>query len=659
MTSRDPSATGGWRSVADEFTRDRHGLALWLGLLCWFGLTWRVGFFIQDSYAVANALVALADGHLYLTELRYSLTVGSQPGLHRVDGLLYGRNYGQVALAVPLVWLLEGLSVAVAPRILLAAVWSGLGLGLVATVSRLPSVDTERTRRVGGLVVALLFVGSVLTATDLPRERLALAALQLSTMAVAAAGCVGLYRLVRLWHGRRVGLAAGAVLGLATPVGFWATIPKRHALVGTLVVWAVYAFAVSRRASGTKARRARAAAYALGGLVAWVHAFEAFFLVTTLGAVDLLTARSTGPRTVAAVGVALLVVATPMLATNYAISGNPVEPPRLLPDAEAGSEVPTPRGGDGGTGGGTDGGATGTPGGGGTEAPASGDTATPGSGDTGPPGGGSDPSLLDSVREAAGPATAIAEESVIEGVGVLGQPERVWHIFVRSGHVPGLRYELNDHAVIDLALLEATPLLGALAVFPVLAGRRVSRSGDELLGTLDPRSWPARRQTDLLVAAVAVVLAVVYLPRLPLFSQLTVRYIHPVVPLAVYGVARLPAVRRAADRRPRSLAAAFLAAVGAALAVVLAGIVGLDLALGEAVQYHALLNLATATVCAVVVTGRSVVPDRVSGRAVPVALALPAGFGTAYVLLAGLVYFRYGSYAFDLVRIVAGTLPGL
>ena len=46
----------GLRTVGRWLFRDRQGLALWLGLLCWFGLTWRVGFFIQDTYAVANAL---------------------------------------------------------------------------------------------------------------------------------------------------------------------------------------------------------------------------------------------------------------------------------------------------------------------------------------------------------------------------------------------------------------------------------------------------------------------------------------------------------------------------------------------------------------------------------------------------------------------------
>jgi hypothetical protein len=36
-----------------------------------------------------------------------------------------------------------------------------------------------------------------------------------------------------------------------------------------------------------------------------------------------------------------------------------------------------------------------------------------------------------------------------------------------------------------------------------------------------------------------------------------------------------------------------------------------------------------------------------------------AGFTAAYLLLAGLVYFRYGTYAFDLVGVAADALPAL
>ncbi|MBX0322829.1 hypothetical protein EGH21_07270 [Halomicroarcula sp. F13] len=657
------------RTAARWAFADRYGLVLWLGLLCWFGLTWRVGVFIQDTYATANTLVALADGQLHVTEIRYSLTLGSQPGLHRYDGLLYGRNYGQLALAVPLVWALEGVATVVDPRLLLAGLWAGLGLAFVTQVGRLDGVDRERTVTAGSVVVALLFAGSVLTATNLDPDRLALAAYQLSTMAAAATAGLLLYRLVADWHGRRIGLAAGAALGLATPVGFWATIPKRHTLVAALVLATVYAFAVSRRTDGRTALRARAAAYAFAGAITWVHAFEAFFVVGVLGIVDLLTARSNRPRDLLVVGLVLLLAATPMLATNYAISGNPAEPPRLLPNVDGGDVEfsPDTDGGADGSGG-TDGANSGTDGG-------SGSTGSGGDGTSGTQDGESartppdtDPvgsfveSTVDTASSTAGavePIWTFAGGAVADGVDTLDEPARLSHVFVRSGHVPGVSYRLNDYEVIELTLLEATPILGALLAVPVLAGRRLTGVTFDSLRPPDPRTLSPRRQTDSLVVALAVVLTVVYLPRLPLFSQLTVRYLHPVVPLAVYGVCRVPAVRTAVVDETAWLWRAYVGSLLLAVTVVLGGIVGLGLALGEAVQYHALWNLAAATVCALAVVGRTLAPERVTTRTVAAGLALPAGFTTAFLALSGLVYFEYGTYAFDLVRVVADLLPTL
>ncbi|MFC7027039.1 hypothetical protein ACFQH8_05085 [Halomicroarcula sp. GCM10025710] len=69
---------------------------------------------------------------------------------------------------MPFVWLLEGLSVLADPRLLLAGLWSGLGLVLVDQTSRLPHFDRTRTLTAGSLAVAVLFTGTLLTATDLP-----------------------------------------------------------------------------------------------------------------------------------------------------------------------------------------------------------------------------------------------------------------------------------------------------------------------------------------------------------------------------------------------------------------------------------------------------------------------------------------------------------
>jgi uncharacterized membrane protein YgcG len=628
---------------------DRLGLALWLALLLWLGLTWRIGFFIQDTYATANTLVALSNGQLQVTELRYSITFASQPGLHQYDGALYGRNYGQLVFAVPFVWALETLSVAVDPRLLLAGLWAGVGLALVGTASELVPFDGRRTRTAGAVVVTVVFLASVATATNLPRARLALVAYQLSTMVAAATAALVVYRLLWALQDRRLGLVAGVALGVATPVGFWATLPKRHTLVATLVLGAVYAFAVSRQREGWAALRARAGAYALAGLITWTHAFEALFVVSVLGVVDLATARPNGLRQLAVVALALSVAITPMAATNYAISGNPAEPPRLLPavgtDVEFAPSPAVPDGGGsaGGTGSGEAGGGAGGTGDGGTS-------------DGG--GGLPVPDIVGVVQGAVGTISTFAGGEAVAGVRALDDTDRLWHTFVRSGTVPSVGYEPNDYEPIDLALLEAMPLLGALLALPALLGRRLRRFGERSLGEFDPRKLTPARQTDLLVATLAVVLTIIYLPRLPLYSMLTVRYIHPVVPLALYGICRIPVVGGATTDL-RWLGTAYLGSLAVALVVLLGGITGLGLAVGEAVQYNALWNLAAATLCAGVVLGRTVWSDRVSARAVAVGLAVPAGFITAYLLLSGLVYFRYGSYAFDVVRVVAEFLPAL
>jgi len=247
--------------------------------------------------------------------------------------------------------------------------------------------------------------------------------------------------------------------------------------------------------------------------------------------------------------------------------------------------------------------------------------------------------------------------NLASGLAVLTMPERLWHTFVRSGTIPNVRYVTNGYETVELALLEAMPILGALAVLPVLVARRLRALADRSAQDFDPRRWTATRQTDLLVVSLAVVLTVVYLPRLPLHSMLTVRYLHPVVALGAYGVCRLPAVR-AGVSASRWLATAFLASLFLALAVLLGGITGFDLAVGEAVQYTALWNLAAATVCGAAVVGWTV-SDRVPDRAVAAGLALPAGFAAGYLLMSGFVYFRYGGYAFDLVRLLADTLPTL
>ncbi|MFC6975184.1 hypothetical protein ACFQL1_11835 [Halomicroarcula sp. GCM10025709] len=229
---------------------------------------------------------------------------------------------------------------------LLVGLWSlavaGLSYGVGSVLGR---------RRAGvllgtGLGVAL-FVGNLAVATPLPARWLPMLALQTTTALAAAAVAVVAYRLGTAVSTRRVGVAMGVVAAVGTPVGFWATIPKRHSVSALVVVLAMYTLYRSRAATSHRhARRFRALTYAWVGAAAWVHAAEGLILLLAVAAVDLPTARSNRPRDLAVVGATLFASLLPFFLTNWLIAGNPVEPPRLLPSYDG--DVLSPAATDGG-----------------------------------------------------------------------------------------------------------------------------------------------------------------------------------------------------------------------------------------------------------------------------------------------------------------------
>ena len=630
---------------------DGVGVTLWLAVVVLLALSWRVGFFITDTYPIANAVANLADGRLAMTppDFQYSLTLGTQPGLHEYGGRFYARNYGQVVAALPFLWLLEGASAVAPPRLVLAGGWA---LGVVGLGRRLAARFDRRWLRLVAVVVASAwFAAAVVFATALDRSQLPLVALQLSTLAAAGLVAVSCYRLVGAFHDRRVAVAAGVALALATPVGFWATIPKRHVLVTALVFGSVFAFARSRQLDGRASHVAHGLAYGALGLVAWVHAFEGFFLTTALFAVDFLTEPRKSRRRLAVAGGIFALSVLPMAATNVLINGNPLRPPRLLPGVGPESVELAPTGGP--ESGGGDGG-----------------SGTAGDGVGADPTGGGDSTqrtLLDELFGLLSPLFVLmtlaetvltqlvfignyAVAAVSDGVTAAGEHERLWEIFVRRGNSASLS-GVNDYEPIDLSVVESTPIVGTLLALPAVAAVHLRRHG-VAVSRLGPR-----RQTDLLVASYVVVLTVVYLPRLPLFSQLTVRYLLPVIALASYCPFRLPAVREAVTGAPRTIAGVYAGTVLAGPVLFAVVLAALDPALGEAIQFHALVGLCIAAVAAVLVVGRTLAPARVSPRSVAVGVALAGGATTVYLSLASVEYFAYGPFAFDVAGRIARLVP--
>ncbi len=598
---------------------DHLGLCIFLVGALFLALTWRVGFFIVDSRTVANLAASVAGGSLAVVEMPYSLTAGAQPGLVEVGGEYFGRNYGQVYLSLPFVWGFEIIGSLVPSRLLLAGCWS---LGVVALGRMAGHVLGRPTLSAAGALTGIaataLAVGA-LTPIDRFDEHAALLGLQATTVIVAAAGGTVLYRLLRKVEGPRVAVAGGLGLVLATPIGFWGPIPKRHVFTATLLLLACLGFAHSHGATARRRTVGRAGAYGAIGLLSSIHAFEAAFAFAVLLPFDIAVHRRASLRSHAIVGVVFIIAAMPMFLTNLAIAGDPLGVPRTLPDATSGPTVVP----DGGV----------TP----KDIGGPGETALE-SGDRGALGRllGFGATLLWIAR--------FMLDSVGAGLAVLFRPSVLFHTFVRSGWIPGVDYAVNGWEAVELALFEAFPLAASVLSVPVLVGTGVRNRW---------REWDLHA-VDGFACAIAAVFVLVYLPRLPLHSMITLRYVVPAMGLVAYLVCRLPPVSAALSGHPWTTTGAYaVTAIAVGLVLLLAGVV-LDPATGEAIQLHGLVGLTVAAVTGLTVTGTAVGG---SERMVAIVVGIAGGVTTVFLLSASVWQFQYAPYALDHVRLIAESLP--
>lgn len=589
---------------------DRRGLALFLCGLCFFGLYWRMGIYITDGSAIANTLVNVAEGRVVLTEVPYGSGLDA-PGTYVGNRGPVGRNYGIVTLAVPVLYALQGLGAVFDLGVVLIGVWSLALVGAATTVGRL--VEREWVVVGGSVLAAVAFVANVALATPVAPTLYPILALQIVGMLAAALAGVFCYRLVACLHGRRIGVAAGAAVLVATPIAFWAALLKRHSFTVLCVSAALYALARSRTAvEATKTRRFRALAYVPVALLAWIHAAEALLLFVPLVVVDLATADHNDRRTLAVIAGTFALSLVPFFLTNVLVSGNPVEPPRMLPSYSTVQGLDLSSGG-----------------GGGLDIPI--------------------PLVGGLLRIATKFASLLGEGAVV----ALTEPGRWFRTFLRGGYIPAVASEDGLQAI-RLTVLESAPVLAGFAAVPVAAGLWLRRRGRTAIKSY-LRS-PAG-VVDTVALASGLLFVFLFLPRLPLHAQVTVRYLHPLFLLGVYGLVRLPAVRSAVTSYWRTAGLAFAGTVVVGGQLVVIALIAIDTGLGEAVQFHALLALATATVLAVWAIARTL-SDTVPERAGATLLSVTAGTGTIFILLSGIEYFAYaGEFALPVVRWLSAALP--
>ncbi len=625
------------RAVGRRVFGDRLGLVLFLATLCFVTLTWRAGVFINDNFTLVRGLEALSHGRVWLD------TTGPDafgaPGTNTRDGYVYGRNYGQLVLSLPALWVLQAVDSVVNLHVALVAGWHLLALALAVQVSRL--TDYERPVLYGGtgLVVASFLANAALVRTFADAS-LAVLALQLTAAVAAGLVAVFCYRLLRRRHGTAVGLFAGAGVVVATPIGLWATIPKRHVFSALVLVGVLYAFARSRDADAAPTVSGlgpvpvyRAGAYALVGLFTTIHAAEALFVFGALLLVDIPTAPANDRRTLAMVFGAFALSLVPLLVTNSLVTGELLRPPRAMDDSGLTSPTQENLGGGGSGGGGSGGG--------------SGSGVSSGSNTGGGDGASSIGGRLEEflVGLGAGPVGVIVREVLDITTGSLAEltnTESLLRTYVSSS-VDGIRQDAR-FVGINLSLLEAAPLLGATvgAVVGALTG-----GVERLRKSLDA--------TTALALLFVVGFVLIYNGRLPLNTQVTVRYLLVLYPLGVVLLAGTAPVRRLLETHRSPLLWSYGAGVALGGQLLLAYFVVGQYAVGEAARVHALLGFGLGV--AVAVASLVSVVDRRADPVAAVALGLAAAAGTVFLLLAGLSHFAFvGEYILPVVGAISDAI---
>ncbi|MEF8855480.1 MAG: hypothetical protein V5A24_08330, partial [Haloarculaceae archaeon] len=296
------------------------------------------------------------------------------------------------------------------------------------------------------------------------------------------------------------------------------------------------------------------------------------------------------------------------------VAGDPLTPPRLLSDFSGAIPADVPGGVAGGGGGdevigGGGGGATGT-----------------------------------GVLDIAGHLT----ELTISGATTLTTDvDRVvrTYVWIRPDRIAEMGGQAR-YAGANLTVLESMPLATGVLAGLVLAISRLRTGIDGLLAGLDA--------VDAVAIVYASTFAILYADSLPLHAQYTQRYLFPLYPLAVYGLCRLPTTRRVlADHwRPLVWSYAGMLFVGGQLLFMYVSLQ--DLAVGEAFQFHGVLNLALGVLLVLALSGATI-RSRLEGAAA-VLLGLTAAATTILILVSGLVYFPIGRYALPLIDLLSDLL---
>jgi hypothetical protein len=459
-------------------------------------LYWQAEVFINDNATLVNALLNVSQGRLHFVSF-YGDVEASFPGTTVIDGRLYGRNYGVIFAALPVLWVVSFGQQIVGLQMVAVGFWVVALFGFSSQIGRILSRYHEAL--LGWGIVSVIVIGAnAAFAPELDPMFRYVTALQMLTIITTAFVGLFTYRWISHAQSRAAGIWGGSLIVLGTGIGFWGWIPKRHVFSALLVTVAFFAFYLSRETDPVRKRLAyRCLPYVSIGLLAWIHAAEAALLLTVLVPVDLATAKSNKPTDLAVIATGFTISLIPFFVTNFLITGDPLTPPRLA--SKGVSNI------------------------------AAGASSSNGAWD-------GTPSILAPFIPVLS-RFSVLTSFYTDGLGVLfSDPFRLYETFVARTQSTFTRS--NVGGAHNLTILETTP------VFAALIGGLTQLAGSYH----DHRHWrwlsSPRGKTDFLVILFTILFAIFYLPRLPLRVQFTVRYLVPITPGLVYLLLRIRKVRQ-------------------------------------------------------------------------------------------------------------------
>jgi hypothetical protein len=593
-------------------------------------LYWRIGFLINDNYTIANTLVSVAGGDLFISEIRYGYA--NTPGISLWNGRLYGRNYGLVFLATPVLWGLRSLSGVVDLPLLFVGLWCVLLLELLVLVGRKLRHEAGFAA-IGAVLAVSFFTTNALAATDFTEGALPILSLQL--VSIVATGLTGVltYRIVRGMSCDRVALAFGLAVVLATPVGFWGPLVKRHAIVTASLLFSLYCFQLAQDADGRRRLLYRSASYAVFGLIALVHSGEAIFALLGLIAVDgIVNGRSRPVKSWAVLAVVGFASMIPFFAVNYLASGSPLTPPILgtpysgvesLSVDVRGFELP-PNASE-------------------TEVPSRGTVAGREAGTSTPPAE-TDQSGA-GVILSSGLGTALHRAG--NSLGAVTDFGAIWWAFVDSWYAPGVAEKSVMNR--NLSLLESAPIL-SLVVASVV-GRLRSVSGK----LRETASEPGGNRAVKLLAIVWITgFTLLYLPDFPTHVMFTTRYLVPVVPLIVVLFADAGVVDDLLEEW-RTVVWSYLVVLLLGTQLVIVWLVVGSPVVGEALNLHSAASHAFAVLLGTWLIVR-IWTDRDLFAFGRILVGCAAASTTIFLFLSGVEYYTYSTHVLPMVDALTSIL---